>query len=172
LKRIFAAAVLALLVTVDAIPAHGEDLSRREALELQKECGLQAAKAFKQAGWKVGEPTNGSTASFESHYNPGMNKCFMLMRILTVSPATGTKSWASTYLLDAYEQRTYAELDITDLGWLADPIGHRHIATCALMPPHESQRTCRSEAEYASFAARYMEATVNPQDTLDNSGFE
>jgi hypothetical protein len=55
-----------------------------------------------------------------------MNKCFMLLRILTVSPATGTKtkSWASTYLLDAYEQRTYAELDITDLGWLGDPTGH------------------------------------------------
>jgi hypothetical protein len=162
LIRIFAAAVFAFLV--DAIPAHGEDLSRREALELQKECGLQAAKAFKQAGWKVGEPT----ASFESHYNPGMNKCFMLLRILTVSPATGNKSWASTYLLDVYEQRTYAELDITDLGWLGDPTGHRHIATCELMPPHESQRTCQSDAEYASFVARYMEATVNPQDTLDN----
>jgi hypothetical protein len=92
----------------------------------------------------------------------------MLMRILTVSPTTGTKSWASTYLLDAFEQRTYAELDMTDLGWLGDPIGHRHIARCDLMPPHESQRTCRSEAEYASFVARYMEATVNPQDPLDN----
>jgi hypothetical protein len=65
LKRIFAAAVFAFVV--DVVPAHGEDLSRREALELQKACGLQAAKAFKQAGWKVGEPTNGSTANFESH---------------------------------------------------------------------------------------------------------
>ena len=136
---------------------------------MQKECGLQAAETFKQAGWKAGEPTNGSTASFESHYNSGMNKCFMLVRILTVSPATGTKSLAGTVLLDAYEQRTYAELNITDLGWLGDPIGHRHIATCSLMPPNESQRTCRSEAEYASFVARYMEATVNPQDTLVNS---
>jgi hypothetical protein len=164
--RTFAAALLALLA--NALPADGEGLSRHEALELQKECGMQAAKAFKQAGWKVGEPTNGSTASFESHYNLGMNKCFMLLRILTVSPATGTKSIASTVLLDAYEQREYAELNITDLGWMGDPVGHRHIATCALMPPDDSQRTCRSEAEYASFVERYMETTVNPQDTVTN----
>lgn len=118
MKRIFAAAAIFAFL-VDAIPAHGEDLSRREALELQKECGLQAAAAFKQAGWKVDEPTNGgSTANFESHYNPKMNKCLMLVRILTVSPATGTKSIAGTVLSDAYEQREYAELNITDwVGW-------------------------------------------------------
>jgi hypothetical protein len=60
--RTFAAVLLTLLA--NALPAHGEDLSRREALELQKECGLQAARAFKQSGWKVGEPTDGSTAKF------------------------------------------------------------------------------------------------------------
>lgn len=167
MKRIFAAAAV-FASLANAIPADGEDLSRHEALELQKECGLQAEKAFKQAGWKVGEPTDGSTASFESHYNLEMNKCFMVVRILTVSSATGAKSIASTVLSDAYEQREYAELNFTDLGWMGDPIGHRRIATCALMPPHESQRTCRSEAEFASFVAGYMEATVQTQDTLVN----
>jgi hypothetical protein len=118
------------------------------------------------SGWK----TNGFPANYESHYNPAMNKCFMLQRVLTVShlQGWGTKSWASTFLLDAYEQRIYAELDITDLPWLGDPVGHRRISRCDLMPPHESKRTCRSEAEYASFVARYMETVVNPQDTLHN----
>lgn len=167
MKHIFAAAAVFASLG-NAIPAHGEGLSRREALELQKECGLQAAKVFKQAGWKVGEPTNGSIASFESHYNPEMNKCFMVVRILTVSAATRTKSWASTYLVDAYENRTYAELDITDLGWLGDPIGHRHISNCTLWPPHGSQLTCKSEAEFASFVAGCVETTVQTQDTLVN----
>jgi hypothetical protein len=169
LKRIFFAAVFGLFV--EAIPAHGEELSRREALELQKECGLQAAKAFEQAGFKVGELTNGSTADYESHYNPGMNKCFMAQRVLIATylqTARGTKSWASTYLLDAYEQRIYAELDITDLPWLGDPVGHRRISRCDLMPLHEGKRTCRSEAEYTSFVERYMEAIVQTQDTLVN----
>ena len=167
MKRIFAAAAV-FASLANTIPARGEDLSRREALELQHECGLQAEKAFKQAGWKVGEPTDGSTASLESHYNPGMNKCFMVVRTLTVTATTGTKSWASTFLDDAYEKRPYAELDITDLGWLGDPVGHRRIANCTLWPPHESQRTCRSEAEFASFVAGYMEATVQTQITLVN----
>jgi hypothetical protein len=129
---------------------------------------LASREGIQRAGWKVDEPINGSTANFESHYNPGMNKCFMVVRILTVSPVTVTKSWASTYLVDAYEQRTYAELDITDEPWLGDPTGHRSISNCTLWPPHERQRTCRSEAEYGSFVAGYMEATVQTQDTLVN----
>ena len=80
----------------------------------------------------------------------------------------GTKSWASTILSDAYEQRDYAELNIMDFPWLGDPTGHRHVATCVLMPPEGGKRTCQSEAEFASFAARYMEATVQTQDTLAN----
>ena len=53
------------------------DKSRRDGLELQKECGLQGAKIFSQWGWKLDEPTNGSIADFESHYNPVLNKCFV-----------------------------------------------------------------------------------------------
>jgi hypothetical protein len=158
---LFAAAVFTFLV--DAIPAHGEDLSRREALELQRECSLQAQRVFKSGGW---DSASGNIANFESHYNSTMNKCFMVVRVLTTSPAKGSKSWASTFLLDAYDQRSYAELNILDFPWVGDPVGHKHIATCALMPPHDSQRTCQSEAEFASFAAQYMEATVTTQDTL------
>ena len=83
----------------------------------------------------------------------------MLTRILTVSPKTG-KSIAGTVLTDAYEKREYAELNISDWGWVGDPVGHRRIVTCDLMPPDDRQRTCQSEAEFASFVERYMETTV------------
>jgi hypothetical protein len=160
-------AVFAFLL-LGGIPAHGEDRSKREVLELQQQCSLRAEKAFRQT---YGEPTSGgSTANFESHYNPRMNKCFMVVRELTTGPVMGTKSWASTVLMDAYGQRTYAQLDILDLPWLRDPVGHRHIGNCILWPPHEGKRTCQSEAEFESFVSGFMESTVTPQDTLENGG--
>jgi hypothetical protein len=101
--------------------------SRRDAFELQKECGSQASKVFAQLGWKLDEPINGVIADFESHYNIAMNKCFMLLHTLST---TTQLSLASSLLYDAYEQREYAELNLT-----RNPDGVKHIATCALFPP-------------------------------------
>jgi hypothetical protein len=147
-----------LLQEIRDMRAKLADKSRRDAFELQKECGSQASKVFAQLGWKLDEPQNGVIAAFESHYNVVMNKCFMLLHTLST---TTQLSLASSMLHDAYEQREYAKLNLT-----TNRDGVKHIATCALFPLQGDQSTCQSEAEYESFVAHYMEAT--PVGTLGN----
>ena len=75
----------------------------------------------------------------------------MLLHILT---ATTKMSMVSSLLYDAFEQREYAELNVTNgLGAV------NHIATCSLMPLQGDERACTSEAEFKLLVARYMEAT-------------
>ena len=62
------------------------DKSKRNAFELQKQCGEQASKVFVQLGWKLDGPTNGELSAFEAHYNAGMNKCFMILHLRTSAP--------------------------------------------------------------------------------------
>lgn len=125
------------------------DKSQHEQFELQKECSLQAAKVFSQLGWSLSEVKNGSTASFESHYNAEMNKCFMLLHIVTFSTGAAMES---TLLSDAYAQREYATLNLTS-GSSVKPI-----FGCSLTPLHGDERKCATEAEFKSFVAGYMEA--------------
>ena len=136
-----------LLQEISNLRSELADKSKRDALEFQAECASQAWMVFQRYGWKLGEPTKGEIADFESHYHPGMNKCFILLHVRSLT----ANSFTSSVLWDAHGQRQYAELNITYIG------GVRHIATCELTPLHGEQRSCESEAEFKEFVARYME---------------
>jgi hypothetical protein len=53
------------------------------------------------------------------------------------------------FLLDAYEQRGYAEFQRS--------FGKGTIDFCALTPPNADHTACNSEEQYSAFVARYME---------------
>ncbi len=113
------------------------DKSRRENLELQEKCALQAERMFRRLGYE---------GSYESHYNAERNKCFMTVDVAgTLRPLRITK-----FLYDAYEQREYAAFQLT--GNLRNPP-----EVCQLKSPKEKQISCNSPQEYEAFVRRYME---------------
>ena len=115
------------------------DKSARENLELQDKCASQADKVFRQLGYSLSK----DMASNQSHFNVKMNKCFMSFSVLTGGSL-------SKYLIDAFEQRGYAEFhSIYAIG--------REIPHCSLTPIGASATTCASESEYTTFVAQYME---------------
>lgn len=119
------------------------DKSAHENIEMQKNCSQQAGAIFLQLGYK-----NGGLDSYQSHYNTKLNKCFILVHSIQ-----GTT--VSKFLLDAYEQRSYAYyMWMADKGkkyWEVPPV------ICALTPLSEDESSCNSEGEYNTFVARYME---------------
>ncbi len=102
------------------------DRGTRDALELQEKCALQAEKVFRQLGYK-GAQQNGNVDSYQSHYNAKLNKCFMTVESTDIRTTPGTML-ITKFLLDAYEQRIYAEytLDVAReqevLGGAADDL--------------------------------------------------
>ena len=87
------------------------DKSARENLEFQQKCAQQAEKIFHQLGYKLNEARNAISSSYESHYNTKLNKCFMTVSTVKLTPRFVT----SKFLIDAYEQKGYAEYM-----WMAD----------------------------------------------------
>jgi hypothetical protein len=112
------------------------DKSRRENLELQEKCALQAERMFRILGYEGG---------YVSHYNAELNRCFMTVDTGTIRPLRITK-----FLYDAYEQRQYAGFQLT--GNSRNPPD-----VCALKSPGEKRKLCKSVGEYEAFVARYME---------------
>lgn len=120
------------------------DNSARERLELQQKCANQAEKIFSQQGYKLNGPR---PASYQSHYNAKLNKCFMTLDSMVLGD--------QRFLFDAYEQREYAEyMLLPEKGkkyWEVQP------QSCALIPSSADKSRCKSEEEYKAFVARYME---------------
>src|SRR6266487_2574547 len=79
------------------------DKLARENLELQHKCAQQAEKMFAQLGYRLDRPTNGIFATYQSHYNANLSKCFMTLNL------SGVGSGDQRFLFDAYEQREYAQ---------------------------------------------------------------
>ena len=123
------------------------DKTTRENLEFQKSCALQAEKVFHAIGWKENVWQNGLLATYASHYNQKLGKCFMMLEL--------TGQHTSRSLLDAYERRDYAEYmwvpDKVKKFWEVPP------AQCLLIPSSGSEQNCNSEEEFKEFVAHYME---------------
>jgi hypothetical protein len=57
---------------IQKLTASLADKSKREELELQEKCGLQAERLFREFGYKLD-----ALAQLQSHYNSKLNRCFM-----------------------------------------------------------------------------------------------
>lgn len=112
------------------------DKTARENFELQEKCAKQADKVFRELGYNLNADSN------QSHFNVKLNRCFM-------SFGTGSVGkFPSKYLIDAYEQRQYAEYFVFIEG---------RSEGCSLTPLGEKEHSCKSKEEYNEFVAKYME---------------
>ncbi len=116
------------------------DKSARGNLELQEKCAAQADKVFRQLGYSLSK----DLSTIQSHFNVKLNKCFMSFSVLSAGGSL------SKYLIDAFEQRGYAEY-LEFFGTAKTP------PVCSLTPLGASAKTCVSASEYAAFVVQYME---------------
>jgi hypothetical protein len=88
--------------------------------ELQEKCGLRANQRFKEDyGNGITNTKDGQLIStFRNHYNPNLNKCFILVLTTSVSnkkTATWTISSTKTEsLFDLNDNEEYGEFDLVD----------------------------------------------------------
>ena len=127
--------------------------SRLENLQLQEKCAEQAKKVFHALGYKdVQQSLN--TDAYQSHYNTTLGKCFMAIESTDMTTAPGT-AFINRVLLDAFEQREYAEYTWMSRKdkkyWEVPP------TICKLIESSTSEKICKSEDEYKAFVAKYVE---------------
>lgn len=107
----------------------------------QEKCAKQANEAFTSLGYKYGDDMN---SYYENHFNQKLNKCFI--EIITTSTAINTeKIQRKKFILDAYENKAYADFDGYSTGieppYLCDVNGIK----------------CNSETEFDELVKIYME---------------
>ena len=125
------------------------DKTKLENLQLQEKCTQQAEKMFHTLGYKVNQP-NADVDTYQSHYNQKLEKCFM-----TIESSSLTTGFINKVMLDAFEQREYAEYTWMPQGdkkyWEVPP------KICKLIVSTKNEQTCKSDDEYKAFIATYIE---------------
>ena len=128
------------------------DKSRLENFGLQEKCTGKAEEVFQSLGYG-GTKSNGDMSAYQSHFNTKLGKCFMAIESTTVTKNGNIVN--SKFLLDAYEQREYAEYTWISRNnkkyWEVPPF------ICKLIPSTASEQFCKTEDEYNKFVTNYME---------------
>lgn len=127
--------------------------SKLENLQLQEKCAEQAKKVFHALGYKDTQQ-NLDTDIYQSHYNTKLGKCFMAVESTNITTSPGTQ-FTNRILLDAFEQRAYAEYTWMSRKdkkyWEVPP------TICRLIESSTNEQVCKTEDEYKAFIAKYVE---------------
>lgn len=123
--------------------------SKQDAFAMQEKCAAQADKVFRELGYKATGSRENVSEALQSHFNPQLNKCFM-----TIETVASDLS-QSRFLLDAFEQRKYAEY----FWFIVNGKKYSEIppVTCKEIPSSGDERPCQSDNEYKTIVKRYME---------------
>jgi hypothetical protein len=139
---------------LEQLTARLADKSRLENLQLQEKCAEQAKKVFHALGYKNIQQNGIDVDVYRSHYNEKIGKCFMAIESTNVTTTPGTM-FINKILLDAYEQREYAEYSWISRKdkkyWEVPP------TICKLIASSTSEQFCKSDDEYKAFVASYLE---------------
>jgi hypothetical protein len=127
------------------------DRSKQEGLALQEKCAAQAEKVFLAFGYKFASK-NLDADILQSHFNSRLNKCFMTVDANSYQKG---QQFSNRVLLDAYEQREYAEYT-----WMSDKVKKYWEVkpfACKEIPLMGDEQFCNSDDEYKAIVRRYME---------------
>jgi hypothetical protein len=141
LFRILMCEICAVLAAFLTIPTASAE-PNKEQYELRERCGRRAAEFFKYLGYR--------DASFENHYNPDLNGCFLLVTI-TRSETGKAVTWVEWQLWDVNENR---ELDM--LGYRPGPqafVPGTSESACLV----GDFTNCRAGERFGAMVRRYME---------------
>jgi hypothetical protein len=146
------AIILGLLLTGwQMTPARADDdTAKVESYNLEERCGKRAEERFRH-DWGDGQPSKTeygqiSSAIYESHYSPRLNKCFVLYRSSFFTPKDKSTTQMFT-LLDANTYKEYGEFSEMRM-FKERPI----LFDCHVLEEH-----CTSEQEWKALIRPYME---------------
>jgi hypothetical protein len=116
------------------------------SLDNQEKCSKSAASIFKDDWQDSGSLTD--SHDYKSHYNQNLNKCFIQETTYKVE-ANGRRI-SSNYLIDTFERKEYGSFI---------RIANKEQADYEVKPTmcKMLDNYCKSEDEYESFVAQYME---------------
>ena len=127
-----------------------------QTLDLQERCASLAREAFNEdearsaeaisAISKSGLKIDVLSSNYQGHYNPKLDRCFMLVSRTWTTSSRG-KNGRTTYLVDAIGGRTYA--------YYQEPEEEK--PSCTLYPSFTKVTYCETSAEFNEFVAGYME---------------
>jgi hypothetical protein len=152
------------VVLLVCLAASGALAQQRPAAlrDLQDRCARQVGKIFYEQGYKDSTVTRLKgdepgdwrvTASYESHYDAKLNRCFMLLA--TEGMGTSNLHFQSRSLVDISERRSYADYLWTPVegkvDWQTSPF------LCRLTPDHAEESGCTTLTEFQAFVDRYMQ---------------
>jgi len=120
-------------------------------LELQAQCADAARKSYLADGFDKAK-TNTSN-SYTNHYSEKLNKCFIEVESIEVTPSTG-RIFTSRQLSDAFEGKLYSEIYINKTK--VDPPASRPVFQCQLISLSGESKNCESVKEYEDFIKQYM----------------
>ena len=120
--------------------------NKSASLDFQVKCSEQAQKAFIQLGFKAND-----IASYQSHYNAKLNKCFIDTENTTFQGKTG---WTYRNVYDAVEGRSYGtyvwHTERNKKYWEVPPF------MCEVESPQGEKQRCNSKEEFSKLVQIYM----------------
>jgi hypothetical protein len=118
-------------------------------LDQQARCADQARRAFAELGY-----ARKTIASYESHYNAGLNKCFIEVSSSDTQGSPGT-IWRNRFVQDVFEGKQYGtyawHTEEDKKYWEVAP------SQCEVLLPSGEQQFCKSDDEFALLVRMYME---------------
>ncbi len=158
MKSIILLAVIALMVgllmwqykteyvSLEKNELHVKDASVARQLAVQDQCKDQAQARFRQLGWE-----GHGAATFKSHFNAKLDKCFVQIES---SKASFDMVWSTVTLSDANSGS-----NIGSYSWRG-ATGQKPAEvppfTCVVTMLSGEHRTCTSDAEFRGLIAAYM----------------
>src|SRR5579863_8855978 len=130
--------ILAAVVALCWVPSVGAQTLQEQAM-----CATEAASVYQKD--KADAMMGAGLVGYEDHYNPKLNRCFMIEHVLS---STSGNVGLTTTLMDAFEGHILATYTSVN-GKLFD---------CELTPTYQSKTVCKSAAEFNAFVQQYMGA--------------
>lgn len=149
LFRSQSASIRALEQAIQKLNVNAPEKATTAGLELQAKCSEQARKAFADLGY----PKN-QMASYENHYSPQMNKCFIHAQNTDtkIDPET---IWTYRSVFDAFEGKDYGtyawHTEKDKKYWEVPPF------QCEVTLPSGEKKLCHSDVEFTELVKIYME---------------
>lgn len=143
-----------------SLSAYGT-VAHSQSLAVQQQCAAQARKAFQElekenrAEFNPSTSVNRGIGDYQSHYNPKLDRCLMLIQRRSPIPLSTDNSdqQRQWIMIDANERRYYAVYVETQLA--AEPTPR--LDKCELVPGMRLKTVCKSRDEFDAFVATYME---------------
>jgi hypothetical protein len=140
--------------TIDQLDAQIQTAAKSTAFDFQERCAKQAKDFFTSKGWTSNDPDKPNLGSYANHYDPALNKCFMVIDNTLIDTGKSDQPFNTEVLFDAFDGITYGEFmfraDPVKKYWEVKPVA------CHVILPSGERRECQSKEEFHNLLATYM----------------